>query len=96
MPSGLFLGAALLGPWIQLCKVKVKWSRMAKGRVGGVHVLATTLVCPKTVQGRYRGESMKRKERRTSFLVLQRLGGEPIDPLEGSRSLGLSCSQKAS
>jgi hypothetical protein len=58
-------------------------------------VLSTTLVHPETVQGRYRGESMKRKEKRTSFLVLQGLGGEPIDPLEGSCSLGLSCRQKA-
>lgn len=28
---GLFLGAALAGPSIQLCKVKVKWNKMAKG-----------------------------------------------------------------
>lgn len=93
---GLFLGAALAAPSIQLCKVKVKWNKMAKGRVGGLHMCSTTLLCQETIQGRYKGESFKRKERRTSFLVLQRLGGEPIDPLEGSRSLGLSSCHRAS
>lgn len=55
-----------------------------------------TLLCPGTVQEPYKGESLERKERRTSFLVLLRLSGEPINPLGGSCSLALSSSQKAS
>lgn len=51
--SGLFLGAALLGPRIQLCKVKVKWSKMAKGRrfARALHHTCTSRDCTGTLQG---------------------------------------------
>lgn len=65
-----FLDAAFSGSGTQLPKVKVNWSKMAKGREGGLHVRSTTVPSPETAQGRYRGDTLKRKEKRTSFLVL--------------------------
>lgn len=54
-PVAFSWGAALWGPRIQLSKVKVKWSKMAKGRVGGLHVLSTTLLFPQDCTGRVQG-----------------------------------------
>lgn len=54
-PVAFSWGAALWGPRIQLCKVKVKWSKMAKGRVRGLHVLSTTLLFSRDCTGRLRG-----------------------------------------